>query len=478
MKTCFCVEFLKGRLAFYLKVQSLTSYLFLFKDPFQTCEQQVLVLHGHDLMDLEMKTDKIGNLNIANSEKDFILINATYGYIMNIEAKATLDNKAIKDVKNQLEGTKKLFEKWFGADIVSNWKFYSAIYCQKPPSKKIKSKYLCPNVDMDFIFTSCDDLVSKLQKIHEKRTTSWSLDDQSESYEMMAKVLLFFATYHPASVAGLIDTKIKDAFDKSTSAESLCFWNWTPEQKSLFDAEICRVVMTSHWSTGKTRIMFEKTKCLAGEGKKVIFVLHHSKMLEEDSKYFLRNLYNFRDNAPILLYLSLLNEIDPKKDQKAQKSTKLKESMEKIQSNITLLVTDDLKEVLQMISDTDDGKKSNIFIDELSIATAEDMKIIHEIDEKLDTESHFWVTIAKASARLDNTFRKWIMEKEKDDRWSVPSLSCALRNSKEIISFDKKEFEPNDMEVGTSTSQLPLERSKELPSGLPTELPSKLPFSS
>ena len=64
------------------------------------------------------------------------------------------------------------------------------------------------------------------------------------------------------------------------------------------------MILTSHWSTGKTRILFEKAKNLAVNGKKVKFVLHHSQTDDAQPD-------NFQDNAPILLYLSLLNEIDP-----------------------------------------------------------------------------------------------------------------------------------------------------------------------
>ena len=422
------------------------------KDYFQKPEhkdEQVLVLHGYEIMDLKMESNKI---EVPHWEKDFIIINLTHGYILNIEVKSTPDFKTLDSLKVQLENTKRMFEQWFAADLNPEWKFFSAVYCENATNKKGKKNRLCDNYDKDFVFTSSEDFITKLEKIH--RDPHKKTDEYLESYNVMVKFLLFFATYHPAPVSSLIDTKIKDTIDNSVTVESLSFWNWTPEQKSLFDAEICRVIMTSHWSTGKTRIMFEKAKILAKEGKRVIFVLHHSQFLEEESNYF-------QDNAPILLYLCLLNEIDP---EKAKNNQKLKKSMETIKSNLELLVTNNLAEVLDKANQ---DPSVNIFIDECTIANEEDMKIVDEIGEKIEKESNLWVTVAKASAKSDNLFRTWLEEKEKDEKWFVPSLSHALRNSKEIIVFEKKEFElientPNDMEEEKSELQpeLPAESPK------------------
>ena len=97
----------------------------------------------------------------------------------------------------------------------------------------------------------------------------------------MARYLLFSATYNQVPLASLIDMKTKENLEKAGSAENIAFWNWTPQQKSLLFADIPRVIMTSHWSTGKTRILFVKALRLARAGKKVIVVLHYSQLSEE-----------------------------------------------------------------------------------------------------------------------------------------------------------------------------------------------------
>ena len=121
--------------------------------------QQVLVLHGYELMDFDMLE---GRKEIPHGEKDFIIINLTYGYIMNIEAKSSLNAKSLKEVKRQLEETKKWFEKWFGADLTAGWKFISGVYCERND----KTNKNCRNCDMDFIFTGSEDLTNKIEKIH------------------------------------------------------------------------------------------------------------------------------------------------------------------------------------------------------------------------------------------------------------------------------------------------------------------------
>ena len=87
------------------------------KEYFDTySDQEVLVLHGYEVMDLDSleRRDRFGKLkrSAQKEEKDFIVINLTYGYILTIEAKSTLDSKSIKKAKKQLENTKNLMKKW------------------------------------------------------------------------------------------------------------------------------------------------------------------------------------------------------------------------------------------------------------------------------------------------------------------------------------------------------------------------------
>ena len=190
-----------------------------------------------------------------------------------------------------------------------------------------------------------------------------------ESFKTMAMYLLFSSTYDLVPVASVIDMKIKENLEKGGSAKNAALWNWTPLQKSLLDADLPRVIMTSHWSTGKTRILFVKALMLAKDGKFVIFILHYSQINEEskDSKDTQKvsenpvkkhnesskrdedfsktkeepQQTNFADHAPILLYHSLMNEIEKESEKNPQ-----------VKANIKLMISKDLKE---------DVLKKNVF---------------------------------------------------------------------------------------------------------------------
>ena len=234
-----------------------------------------------------------------------------------------------------------------------------------------------------------------------------------ETFNLMVKYLLFISTYHQVPVGSLLDIKIKENLEKSGDATNIALWNWTPEQKSLLDANIPRVILTSYWSTGKTRIKFEKAKRLAAAGKTVIFVLH-------DVGF-----------PPILLYLSLMNEI------------------ERSESNMKLMMSKNLeKDVLNaLIVDKD----VNIFIDEIclgcnidAIHLDKNFKALNEICAKIDPKSYLWITIARlvnnhvpatdTSTMFD--FDSWLSEKKTYEDFFVPSLLYPLRNSKEIVSCE------------------------------------------
>ena len=128
-------------------------------------DQEVLVLHGYEVMELDTlkSLDRCGKMRqqIQKKEKDFIIINKTLGYILAIEAKTTLDPKSIKKSRIQLENTKSLLEKWFGADLKHSWHFFSAIYCEKGD----KYSKLCGKCNWDYIFTGSKDLLAKLENI-------------------------------------------------------------------------------------------------------------------------------------------------------------------------------------------------------------------------------------------------------------------------------------------------------------------------
>ena len=80
---------------------SLNTY---FKESYP--DQEIIVLHGYEIADLDKL---VGNeKDVAHWEKDFIIINKTYGYILNIEAKSSLNGRSLNDAKRQLENNRKV----------------------------------------------------------------------------------------------------------------------------------------------------------------------------------------------------------------------------------------------------------------------------------------------------------------------------------------------------------------------------------
>ena len=230
----------------------------------------------------------------------------------------------------------------------------------------------------------------------------------------MVKYLLFLSTYHPAPVASLIDSKIQETIDNVSDAKTVDFWSWTPEQKSILREVITRMILTSHWSTGKTRIMFEKAKILAMSGETVLFVLFYSQISEAE-------LDSFGKYIPIFLYCSLLNEIDLSKN-------------ENLKKNLQLVLTDNLqRDVISIVEKQ--GKDINVFIDEYAVNNKEDTKIIDQLSDLVDQSCYFWLTLGRVSYQENNSLQEWLEEKRKE--YVIPNLYLSLRNSKEIIQYER-----------------------------------------
>ena len=222
-----------------------------------------------------------------------------------------------------------------------------------------------------------------------------------DSFYMMAKYLLFCSTYHPAPVTSVIDFNIKDMVEKAGDARNIIFWNWTPGQKNLLDANIPRVILTSYWSTGKTRIMFEKAKILAAQGKIVIFILDCNNSLHY---------------SPILFHSHLMNEIEASK------------------LNIILLLSDGQYE-MDIASATNSQSDVHVFIDEFSFIGEDSYEKINSLVSMLGPKNYLWIAVGRKISGTDPIFDKWLKEKE-EEGFFLPSFTCPLRNSKDIVDFD------------------------------------------
>ena len=185
-----------------------------------------------------------------------------------------------------------------------------------------------------------------------------------ESFNLMVKYLLFCATYFPIPVGSILDMKIKENIEKGGHGNNIAFWNWTPQQKSLLDSKIQRVIFTSYWSTGKTRVMFEKAVTLAENREIVLFIIFY------DS-----------DSYPIFLYCCLLNEIK-----------KLG-----LDGMLQLIMSNDLSAVIC-------NPNAHIFIDELAMRSLECGIKLNNLLQKISSESYVWIAVGKTGPFLDILF--------------------------------------------------------------------------
>ena len=90
-----------------------------------------------------MGLSKVSLLNLMTlgedrQEADFIIVNNTRQYVMNLEVKKWLGSiegkpqKCVKKkTKDQLEKIKQIIQEWFGPHLQGQWKYISAVYCDK-----------------------------------------------------------------------------------------------------------------------------------------------------------------------------------------------------------------------------------------------------------------------------------------------------------------------------------------------------------
>ena len=119
-------------------------------------KENVLVINQ---LEINLTDENSGKLEI-----DFIVVNQTKKYLWNIECKTWLGDvhdkpKSFFSAINQLTKNKKNLEKWFGADLKSQWKYFTSIFC----AKMELSDHKCSNGCKRFIATTEHDLCQILK---------------------------------------------------------------------------------------------------------------------------------------------------------------------------------------------------------------------------------------------------------------------------------------------------------------------------
>ena len=116
--------------------------------------EDVLIIQGIELV-------KIGGERGKDvQELDFLIVNFTHQYVLNIEVKKWLGQiqgkpeNIIEKARDQLESNKELFEDWFAADLKGKWRYFSALFCLDM-EQLLKDCVHCK----DFIATSQQELL-------------------------------------------------------------------------------------------------------------------------------------------------------------------------------------------------------------------------------------------------------------------------------------------------------------------------------
>ena len=107
-------------------------------------------------------------------KKDFIIVNKTLGYIMNIEAKKTPTTNKLNSAREQLEGTKELIEEWFGGTgILKHFEYITIFFT----TQQLPKDHWVEGHDIFWICGSCQ-VKDKLDKIHNSLTKNSKVPPQ------------------------------------------------------------------------------------------------------------------------------------------------------------------------------------------------------------------------------------------------------------------------------------------------------------
>ena len=133
--------------------------------------EDVLIVQGLEMV-------KIGGERGRNiHEIDFLIINFTYQYILNIEVKKWLGQiegkpeNIIYKARDQLYDNRNLIEDWFDADLKGNWRYVSALYC-KGMEQVLKD---CPNCN-PFIATNENEVLNIMRSLDDENVKKWPMN--------------------------------------------------------------------------------------------------------------------------------------------------------------------------------------------------------------------------------------------------------------------------------------------------------------
>lgn len=228
----------------------------------------VLIIHGIEMLILDAPKGK------NKQEIDFVIVNYTKQYVLNIEVKRSLleetqiQNKGksvIDKAKEQSQKIKSILEDWY-PHLKGVWRYGSMLYCEEL-DPVLRSCGHC----VDFVTEGPEDLLEKLTKFDEKMPPV-TAKKFPEDLKTFVKFSLFCAPMLPLPVRGMMVTVVEKAIQEAGSLENIKVWAIpTREQRCIFASR--KLILLGPWGCGKTLFMTGEAIKIANGGEKVLFLI-------------------------------------------------------------------------------------------------------------------------------------------------------------------------------------------------------------
>ena len=255
------MDLVKGQIAEQVMFKKLKKY-------YEESKDDVVVLHSHTFLQ-------------SKSEKDFIVVNGTKGYLMAIEIKASASSSNCQKAKKQLLEAKDISERIYGEiGLSTKFLFAGVFYATKHSPENIQMQD-SPFNDSIFSIVGEETIEEKLRLIDEQATKlnrSWSLADHLDEFVNLIKNLLFIAQGNPKAPvtdSNMIN-KIHEHVTKASTFQNILFWIfWTPEQFAVInELYVPYVFLDAFYSTGKSSMLQYITKHWSQENGMYVQVVH------------------------------------------------------------------------------------------------------------------------------------------------------------------------------------------------------------
>ena len=350
------------------------------KNYFEETKDACLIIHGHSFLHQD-----------NFKEKDFIILNLSKGYIMNIEAKTSHQQfnsakEQIKDCQNRIQAVFNGIE-----GMSSLWKFVGVCFIGDGGYDTFGK---------DFVIDGTEDIATKLNKIEHQvnHSQQWiPNEDRIKEFVNVAKFLLFEAQgQHKAPLTHQkLTEKVDEDLDKASAPENLLFW--TPEQLSIVQAmHIDWMFLMAYYGCGKTILLIER------------------------AEYLLRN-----PNNTVHFYID-------KYDSGLAEVLKLRFAGKNIKIKTKDLMFDSDFD----LSSDEVNPSDHVIIDEARMWNSK--RFLEQLKRFQSQISTLWVALGYVSISAnfnESDFRKGL----EDIQFSCPTLKHCLRNGQKIVKEAQKD---------------------------------------